>query len=267
MEIKILFIGDVVGSIGRQGVAKILPKLRKKYQPDLVIANAENLAHGIGVTESTLVEATNAGVDYFTSGNHVFKRPGVEKLLNEEKWHLLRPANYPPSFDGVGEKVINISQKNILLINLIGRVFITGEFACPFRTADTILKKYETQKIDAVVVDFHAEATSEKKALGHYLDGRATAVIGTHTHVQTADEEILEKGTAYISDAGMVGATDSVIGVDKKTIIHNFLNQETIAFEPPQTGKCLLNAILVIIDTDAQKATSIKRIIETTNIK
>ncbi|PIT94096.1 TIGR00282 family metallophosphoesterase [Candidatus Falkowbacteria bacterium CG10_big_fil_rev_8_21_14_0_10_43_11] len=264
--LKILFIGDIIGSIGRKGVAKLLPKLKKKYQPDLTIANAENLAHGLGVTEGTLQEVLNAGVDYFTSGNHIFDRPGNEKLLNEEKWRLLRPANYPLGSDGVGERVINISQYSILLLNLMGRVFIEGQFNCPFRAADAILKKYESKKIDAVIVDFHAEATSEKKALGHYLDGRVTAVLGTHTHVQTADEEILSGGTAYISDAGMVGAADSVIGVDKKTIIHNFLNQETIAFEPPKTGRCLLNAVLLTIDTDNKKATSIKRIIETTKI-
>lgn len=265
---KILFIGDIVGAIGRAAVKIIVPKLRRKFQPDLVIANAENIAHGFGVTANTLQEVLDAGVDYCTSGNHVFARPGNEQLLNNDgKWRLLRPANYPAGADGVGEKVINISQKNILLLNLLGRVFIDETIACPFLTFDNILKKYADKKIDATIVDFHAEATSEKTAFKLYADGRATAILGTHTHIVTADEHITAKGTAYISDVGMVGAFNSVIGVKPEAAISNFLQADTSQpLEPVEKGACLFNAVLVTIDADNKKATGIKRIREIVNI-
>ena len=258
---KILFIGDIVGAIGRAAVKIIVPKLRRELKPDLVIANAENIAHGVGVTANTLQEVLAAGIDYCTSGNHVFARPGNDQLLNDEKWRLLRPANYPTGADGIGEKVINISQKNILLINLLGRVFIDASLDCPFRAFDHIMEKYASQKIDATIVDFHAEATSEKVAFKFYADGRATAILGTHTHIVTADEHITQRGTAYISDVGMVGAVDSVIGVKPEAAVSNFLELDASQpLEPVDKGACLFNAALITIDTKIKKATEIKRI-------
>ena len=270
--LKIIFIGDIVGAIGRAAVKIIVPKLRRKLKPDLVIANAENIAHGVGVTASTLQEVLDAGVDYCTSGNHVFARPGNDQLLNNDaKWRLLRPANYPAGADGIGEKVINISpprlgvgeagQKNILLVNLMGRVFMDASLDCPFRAFDHIIEKYADKKIDATIVDFHAEATSEKTAFKLYADGRATAILGTHTHIVTADEHITAKGTAYISDVGMVGAFDSVIGVKPEAAVSNFLNAaDGQPLEPVETGACLFNAVLDAIDTNNKKTTGIKRI-------
>jgi len=264
MKLTILFIGDIVGSLGRQAVKKLLPKLKRQYQPDLAIANVENLAHGTGITEKTWQEMRDAGIDYGTSGNHVFDRPGFEPLLNDERFHLLRPANYPETAAGTGVCLIPISKtskKTILLINLMGRVFLDESLVCPFRTFDEIWRQHQNQNVSAIVVDLHAEATSEKKALGHYVAGRATAVLGTHTHVQTADETILPDGTAYISDVGMVGAADSIIGVVKEKAIHNFLYPgDTVALTPAETGGCLFNAALITINTETKKATKIKRV-------
>lgn len=261
---KILFIGDIVGHIGREAVKKVLPKLKRKYKPHLVIANVENIAHGKGVTENTLKEMAEIGIDYCTSGNHVFKK-NAEQLLDDKELHLLRPANYPPQVPGTGEKVINISQKKILLLNLMGRVFIKEHLDCPFRKFDDIIKKHKD--VDGVIVDFHAEATSEKRAFGLYVDGRATAVLGTHTHIQTADETILEKGTAYITDIGMVGAVDSVIGNSKDVIIKHFLTQISYPIELPRKGACEFNAVVVTMDIKKGVATNIKRIQEIVKIK
>jgi len=268
---KILFIGDIVGYLGREAVKKILPKLKRKYRPDLIIANAENLAHGKGVTETTLKEMREAGIDCFTSGNHIFAKKETDKLLGDENLCLLRPANYPPEAPGIGEKIISIGlpgeagQKNILLLNLMGRVFIQENFDCPFRKFDEIIKKYKG--LDAVIVDLHAEATSEKKAFSFYADGRATAIIGTHTHIQTADEQISLKGTAYLTDAGMVGGKDSVLGVKTEIILKNFLNQINHAHEFPRQGECEFNAVLITIDAKDNKAKKIQRIQETVKIK
>ena len=248
---KILFIGDIVGGIGRAAVKKILPRLRKKYNPDIVIANVENLAHGKGVTEATLREMREAGINYFTGGNHIFAKKNYPELLNDPSNNLLRPANYPPGTAGAGDMLITVNphktgsprfdaagktgQKNILLVNLMGRVFFREHLDCPFRAFDAILKKYETKGVAAVIVDFHAEATSEKNALRWYADGRAAAVLGTHTHVPIADEDVSAGGTAYITDVGGVMARYSVLGVDKDIIIKNFISQVPLAHEFPDT--------------------------------
>ena len=258
-----LFIGDIVGAAGRAAVQILAPKLRKKYQPDLVIANVENLAHGKGVTETTLAEMRTAGIDYCTGGNHIFAKKGYETALAGPDARVLRPANYPPQTPGSGEKLINISQKNILLINLMGRVFFREHLDCPFRTFDAILKKYEKQDITAVIVDFHAEATSEKNAFRFYADGRAAAIIGTHTHVPTADEHVSKQGTAYITDVGGVFITDSVLGVDKNIIIQNFISQIPAVHELPIAGVAEFNAVLVSTDNHTGKATNIQRIRKT----
>jgi len=273
--LKILFIGDIVGAIGREATKKLLPKVKQKYKPDLVIANAENIAHGKGVTKKTLQEILDAGVDYCTSGNHVFSRKEAYDILDDDNSRLIRPANYPDGNPGKGEKIINVnsprlskaSQKNILLINLIGRVFMKEDFDCPFKKFDEIISKYKVKDLIGVIVDFHAEATSEKKALANYADGRALAVIGTHTHVPTADEYISKKGTASITDVGAVCALDSVLGVKKEEIIKTFLTQINESHQLPEKGECEFNAVLIKINDKKKQTVDIKRIREIINIK
>lgn len=256
--LKILFIGDIVASTGRRAVRELLPKLKKQHAVDLVIANVENLAHGVGITEATIENMWEAGVDVGTSGNHIWKNPGYEELLKSTKYHLVRPANYPPKCPGVGAKIINIGKLEVLVINIMGRVFFREDLDCPFRAVDEILKKNK-QKI--VFVDFHAEATSEKRAMGFYLDGRVSAVVGTHTHVATNDAQVLPKGTAYISDVGMVGALDSVLGVEKEPIIKRFITQMPIRHEHP-AGLAEFGAVVIEIDKKTGHAKSIKTIRE-----
>lgn len=265
MTLKVLFFGDIIGRIGRNAVKKILPKLQKKYQPDLVLANGENLAHGIGLTEKTAEEMFEAGVDLLTSGNHFLKKEDIRAVLESAECRILRPANYPPNVPGKGEKMLEIGLKKVVVVNLIGRVFMGENFDCPFRKFDEIFEKYKREDL-AIIVDFHAEATSEKVALGHYLAGRAAAVLGTHTHVATADEQILPGGTAYISDIGMVGADDSVIGDKKEEIIKAFLTQLPFRMEIPEDGEVLVNAVLVEIDLKTKKAKKLERIKETVKI-
>ncbi len=264
--IKLLFIGDIVGYIGREATKKILPKLIKKYKPSLVVANAENLAHGKGVTEGTLKEMQDTGINFFTSGNHIFSRKNFADILNNKNFNLLRPANYPEQMDGIGEKVINISQKKVLLVNLIGRVFLKENFDCPFKKFDKIYKKYY-DKVDIIMVDFHAEATSEKKAFALYADGRANIIIGTHTHIQTSDEQILPNNSAYITDVGAVAAKNSVLGVDSDVIIKSFLDQVNYAHEMPRSGECEFSAVIVGVDKKTNEAKNITRIQEIVTIK
>jgi len=258
--IKILFLADIFGRLGRQGVIKELPRLKKKYQPNLTIANAENLAHGRGVTKNTILEMQDAGIDFFTSGNHVWDKKDAVTILEQKNSPLIRPANYRTGTAGQGEKLLNIGENSILVINLIGRVFISDDYNCPFKQASKILKKYNKENLSGIIIDFHAEATSEKVALGHYLDGQVSAVIGTHTHIQTADEKILEQGTAYITDAGMIGPQDSVIGLEKKMIIKNYLTNQTKSADVPKSGPCIFNAIYLEIDPKIARTKKIQRI-------
>lgn len=260
MNIKILFLGDIFARIGRKAVIKTLPKLKKEYEPDFIMANAENLAHGKGVTETTIEEMQEAGIDFFTSGNHVWDKNDAYLLMNKKKPALIRPANYPAGTPGSGEQVVQIGIYNFLIINLIGRVFFREDFDCPFRTADQILAKYKNENLAGILVDFHAEATSEKRAMGFHLDGRVSAVIGSHTHVQTSDEQILDHGTAYITDLGMTGSKNSVIGLDKKIIIKNFLTQINEPGEIHETGLCQINGVYLEINPKTQKAAKIERV-------
>lgn len=258
---RILFFGDVIGRVGRRAVVAVLPELKKKYQPDLTMANVENLAHGVGVTPSTLDEVKQAGVDFFTSGNHIWDKPEVVMMFEDKNLPLLRPANYPPSVPGRGVALVSISgNRQVLITNLMGRVFMPQQFDCPFRKFDSILEEYKEIPRVATIIDFHAEATSEKVAFGLYADGRASAVLGTHTHVPTADAEVLPGGTAYVSDIGMVGAKGTVIGVDKKNILKKFLTSMPAAHEMPESGICAVNAVCVTIDEVTQKAASIERV-------
>jgi metallophosphoesterase (TIGR00282 family) len=266
MNLKILFFGDIVGKIGRHAVAKILPQLKKEFEPDLILANAENLAHGIGVTEKTIRELKEAGVDLFTSGDHIFDKKEAMEILEEKEPILLRPANFPPGAPGAGARLLEIGTKKILVINLIGRVFFKSQYDCPFRKVDEILEEFKNENLNAIILDFHAEATSEKNALGQYLDGKVSAVLGTHTHVGTDDWQILPEGTAYVTDIGMVGAKNSIIGVDKKNIIKNFLTQVPQLHEIPEEGLCVVNAIYLEINPKNKKAIKIKKIKEEVEI-
>lgn len=261
MAVKILFLGDIVGRIGRNAVKEVLPKLKKKHKPDMVIANAENLAHGSGVSESVLTEMMEAGVDFFTSGNHVWSNKNeIEKIFSENKMPLIRPANYPESVLGDGYRVVEIGMQKVLIVNLIGRVFFRENFECPFRKMEKILAETKNENLSAIIVDFHAEATSEKNAFARYFDGKVSAVIGTHTHVQTSDEQILPQGAAYITDAGMAGLKYSSLGVDLKNVIAMFLTQVPQTWELPEHGACQVDGVFAIINADNMKAESIERI-------
>ncbi|MFU8796149.1 MAG: TIGR00282 family metallophosphoesterase [Dehalococcoidia bacterium] len=248
---KVLTIGDVIGRPGRAAVADLLPGLCSEHGIDLVIANGENAAGGLGLTFSTARELFDAGVDVITSGNHIWTHKEIVPYLDGEL-ALLRPMNYPPN-PGRG----HLLAKNVLVVNLVGRVFM-GHFDCPFRAMDQLLADLEDKSVP-IIVDFHAEATSEKVAMGRYLDGRVSAVLGTHTHVGTIDHQILPGGTAYVSDIGMVGPIDSVIGVDPQPAISSFLTQIWRRL-PAARGKVSFDAILVDVDDATCRAKDIRRI-------
>jgi metallophosphoesterase (TIGR00282 family) len=215
---NILFIGDIVGRTGRNAVKTLLSDLRKKYQVDFVIANGENLAGGRGITEDKYNEMMEAGVDYFTSGDHIFDQKNIIPQLDKLK--ILRPLNLPEAAPGKGWIEVKAGKEDLVLINLQGQVFISESVDNPFQAIAKILPKIKKNNI---IIDFHGEATSEKRALGYYLDGRIAAVLGTHTHIQTNDAQILPKGTGYITDVGMVGAKESILGAEPGPIVEHFL--------------------------------------------
>ncbi len=253
---RILFIGDIIGSPGRSAVSLHLPGLKKKEKIDFVVANGENAAGGFGLTPKVAEQLFSCGIDGLTSGNHIWDKKDIVETLAKDN-RILRPANYPPGVIGFGSTVISTQGKKLGVINLSGRVFMR-ELDCPFRTALGEIEGLK-ERVEVVVVDMHAEATSEKIAMGWYLDGKVSAVIGTHTHVQTADERILPEGTAYITDVGMVGSLDSVIGVKKDIILERFLTQLPVHLDVAKENVAL-HAVLVEIDEDTAKAVSIKRI-------
>jgi len=258
---NILFFGDIIGAPGRQAIKKILPSWRRKYQPDLIVANCENLAHGKGITHQTIAELKSYGIDAFTSGNHIWNQKQAQDIVQDQENNVLRPANYPPGVPGVGYRVLEVGVKKLALVNLIGRVFFQEDFDCPFRAADEIIQKLKKQEVKLIVVDFHVEATSEAIALGWYLDGRTSLVLGTHTHVQTADERILPQGTGYLTDIGMVGARDSVIGFGCQRVIENFLTQMPAQFSVAE-GDVLVNAVHCVLDDKTGRTQRIQRVSE-----
>lgn len=256
--LNILFIGDIIGKTGRKVIKNLLPSLIKEKKICFVIANGENAAGGFGITKEKFVELISAGINVITTGNHIWdKKEAIELLKNEN--NILRPANYPENNPGLGFNVYNIPNTNykIGVINLIGRIFMTPA-ECPFLTTQKIIEKISKQT-SIIIVDIHAEATSEKQSLGFYLDGKVSAVIGTHTHVQTADEKILPAGTGFITDVGMTGPFDSVIGVEKETIIRRFLTMMPEKFEVAKND-LKLNAVLLSIDETTGKTIAIERI-------
>jgi 2',3'-cyclic-nucleotide 2'-phosphodiesterase len=245
---RILFLGDVVGRPGRVAVMEQLPALRERYALDFVVVNGENAAGGFGITEPILNELLDAGADVVTTGNHVFDQREALVFI-ERHDRLLRPLNFPPGTPGKGAGLFKAkSGAEVLVINAQGRVFM-ADLDDPFRAVERELEACGLKSgADAILIDFHAEATSEKEALGHFVDGRATAVIGTHTHVPTADEQILNKGTAYISDAGMCGDFDSVLGMDKEEPLQRFLTKIPTGRFAPSSGEATLCGVAVEVD-------------------
>ncbi len=255
--IKILFIGDIVGKPGRRATAQFLAEHKKADGIDFVIANGENLAGGTGITFDTYTEMIETGVDYFTSGNHLWDKAEFTQYLKDGSVKVLRPANYDDKAPGKGSVELEINGVKIVIVNLLGRVFIPTLVNDPFEEADRIIADHPDS---IIILDFHAEATSEKVAMGYFLDGRAGAVIGTHTHVQTADETILPKGTAYISDAGMTGPKDSVLGVEKDIIIKSFLTGLPQSHKVA-SGEAIFSAVLIDFDIKTRKAVKIERLL------
>ncbi|MGD0278450.1 MAG: TIGR00282 family metallophosphoesterase [Smithella sp.] len=254
---KILFIGDIVGSPGRMAIAELLPPLISKKKIDFVIANCENVAAGFGVTRKLVEELYKCHIDVLTSGNHIWNKKEVLEFIGDFE-RLLRPANYPTATPGSGTVLIPLSTGEYVgVLNLAGRIFMQP-IDCPFVAAKNKIAELR-KKTNIIIVDIHAEATSEKKALGWYLDGEVSAVLGTHTHVQTADEQILPQGTAYISDAGMTGPFDSVIGIKKEAIIERFLTQMPNRFEVARDD-IRMQGVIMNIDSATGKANSIERI-------
>jgi 2',3'-cyclic-nucleotide 2'-phosphodiesterase len=256
---RILFLGDVVGKPGRQAVRALLPRMIDREQLALVIANCENAAGGTGVDPKSAHELFDAGVDVLTSGNHVWRHKEILEFIEQER-RLLRPANFPPMVPGRGWIVHETAEGTpVAVVNLIGRVFMDS-VDCPFRVAEALWPEISA-RARVVVVDMHGEATSEKVAMGWFLAGKATAVLGSHTHVQTADERVLPGGTAYVTDVGMCGPTDSVIGVKKELVIQRFLTHMPVRFEVA-SGPVVVQGALVDVDPETGRAQTIRRVQE-----
>lgn len=254
---KILMIGDIVGRPGRKATSTLLPQITREHEIDFVVANGENAAGGRGINREIAEEFLRQGIEVITMGNHVWDNRDIFGFIDREP-RLLRPANYPEDCPGRGYNIFRgPAGRRIAVINVSGRVFLAN-LECPFRTVDYILRQIENQA-DIILVDFHAEATSEKQALGWYLDGRVTAVLGTHTHVQTADETILPGGTAYITDVGMTGPGHSILGVKTKQVIERFLTQRPGPFEIAG-GPIQLDAVVLDIDDSTMRPISINRV-------
>jgi metallophosphoesterase (TIGR00282 family) len=254
---KIFFIGDIVGSPGRMALRELLPEFIAKKKIDFIIANCENVAAGFGVTQKVVEELFRYKIDVLTSGNHIWNKREVLEFIGDFN-RLLKPANYPASTPGAGSVVVPMQNGECVgVLNLAGRIFM-HPIDCPFTTAKQKIAELK-EKTKIIIVDMHAEATSEKRALGWYLDGEVSAVLGTHTHVQTADEEILPQGTAYISDVGMTGPFDSVIGIKKEAIIERFLTQMPNKFDLAKDD-IRMQGVIVSIDSESGKAKSIERV-------
>ncbi len=250
-SMKVLFLGDVIGKPGRLAVASFV----KTVKVDFTIINGENLAGGIGITPQTAIEMFSYGVDGITTGNHVWKKKEMPSFLMEEK-RIVRPLNYPKGAPGFGYTVIKKNELSLCIANIEGRIFMNS-LDCPFAAMDSFLEDNDIQA--PILVDFHAEATSEKIAMGWYLDGKVSALFGTHTHVQTSDERILPKGTGYITDAGMTGPSDSVIGMEKEGVLERFITQRPQKF---QVGKddVEVQGVIVTIDLVSKKCIAIERV-------
>ncbi len=255
--LKVLMVGDIFGKPGRKAVKELIKTYRNQYELDFVIANGENAAGGNGITREIANELYNAQIDFITMGNHTWDKKEIFQFIDTDK-KIIRPANYPPGTPGRGWAIVPLSNElKIGIINLSGRVFLPP-LDCPFRVGERIVEEI-SKETHIIIVDFHAEATSEKIAMGWFMDGKVSAVVGTHTHVQTADERILPYGTGYITDVGMTGPHDSILGVKRDIVIQKFLTQLPARFETAQ-GVAQLNAILLEIDETTGKTMGLKRI-------
>ncbi len=262
--LKILFFGDISGEPGRRAVKKSLPEIKETEQPDLVLANVDNLAHGKGITVKTLEELIRAGVSGFTSGNHGFSK----KELSADAFHkhaeiIARPANIPETYPGKPAVKFITPQGVVLVGHFMGQVFMEKQFndpiSSPFLGVVEWLAQNKTEEVAATLIDFHAEATSEKKAFGYYLDGKVSAVVGTHTHIPTADAKLLPGGTAYITDVGMCGAADSVLGVKKELSLERFLSGNHVSFDIPENASdAELSYVIITLDEISGRAIDIK---------
>jgi 2',3'-cyclic-nucleotide 2'-phosphodiesterase len=254
--VNILMVGDVFGDSGRTAVGKLLPRLRQEHAIDFCVVNVENSAGGFGVTPAMAKQVLEQGADVLTSGNHIWDKKEIVEYITKENL-LLRPANFPVGTPGVGHVTVKAGPHRVAVLNLMGRVFM-HPIDCPFRKADEIVPELR-KDTPIVLVDMHAEATSESVAMGWYLDGRVSAVVGTHRHVQTADERVLPGGTAYITDLGMTGPTDGVIGVDREVILQRFLSQMPARFEPAK-GPAALHGVVIVVDPETGRASDIRRL-------
>lgn len=258
-RLRVLLIGDVVGVSGRATFQKLIPHIKNDYKIDAIIVNGENCSNGRGITSRIVKFFRHNHVDVVTSGNHIWANKEIYNYLKEQHNDLLRPANFPSVCPGVGVTTFECKGFTVGVINLQGRVFMKEHLDCPFRAAESILT-YLRHKTNIILVDFHAETTSEKMALAHYLDGKVSGVVGTHTHVQTADERILPGGTAFITDLGMVGALNGMLGMQKEQIVENLLTQMPVRFQVDTKPPFVLSGVWIEIDTQTGKATDIQRI-------
>jgi len=258
-KLILLFVGDIFGEVGRRVASRFIPELRLRHNVDIVVVNGENAAGGRGITPEIARYLFSLGVDIITTGNHVFDQKSIINYFLEEK-RILRPANYSPRCPGSGFGLYNIGKLNIQIavVNLQGRIYMPPTVSCPFLTANEIISKI--QPFVPIFIDFHGEASSEKIALGKYLDGRVSAVIGTHTHVQTSDAKVLLGGTAFITDVGMTGPIESVIGMKTDVVIEKFISGMPVKFEPAG-GVGIFNGVLIEVNLDTGKSTSIASII------
>ncbi len=256
---KILHIGDIVGKPGRNAIQKLVPQLRKERDIDFVIANADNLAHGGGITQKTVQILLESGVDAVTNGDHIWDKEEAEKVLANDELNVVRGVNLPSGTVGKGVRIFEVEGQKLAVINLIGNVFMRTTLPDPFKVIRETVDDLHEQGIKHIFVDFHAEATSEKIAMKHYLDGQISALCGTHTHVPTADAEVTAEGTAYITDTGMCGPIDSVLGVKKDIILYKFLTQRPHLHEVAE-GEVELDSVLITLDKNG-RATDIEQII------
>lgn len=254
---RILFIGDIVGSPGREMLKRYIPQLKVKYNPHLTIVNGENAAHGKGLTEKIYHELIGYGAQVITMGNHTWDKREIFEFIEKAK-QLIRPANFPDGTPGKGITYFSVHGKEIAVINLQGRTFLPA-IDCPFRYADKLVQE-ASKRTPYIFVDFHAEATSEKQAMGWYLDGKVSAVVGTHTHVQTADDRILPAGTAYITDVGMTGPYDGILGVSREAVLTKFLTSLPVRFEIAE-GRTQLSGVIIDLDGQTGQAKKIERIL------
>ena len=254
---KVLAIGDVYGKSGCEFLLKKLPSIKKEHQIDLVIANGENSAEGNGILPGSAELLFSAGVDVITGGNHSLRRREIYPMLDENQF-IIRPANYPSAVPGKGMTIVDLGFTSVAIINILGVVYLES-INCPFETVNKLVKQAKNNGIKTIIVDFHAEATSEKRAMGFYLDGKVSCLFGTHTHIQTADEQILPNGTGYITDIGMTGVKHSVLGVDKDIIIKKLKDKMPVKFYNA-TGECELNGCIFDIDKNTGKTNCVNRI-------